>query len=62
MKYQVDVCTVAECLGLFVFLLVPGEFHDVLQRYTMQGYRVLGLAWKPLDPKLSWHQLQRVTR
>ncbi|XP_067049944.1 polyamine-transporting ATPase 13A3-like isoform X4 [Acropora muricata] len=41
---------------------VPGDFHDVLQRYTMQGYRVLGLAWKPLDPKLSWHQLQRVTR
>lgn len=41
---------------------VPEDFHDVLQQYTMQGYRVLGLAWKPLDPKLSWHQLQRVTR
>ncbi|XP_022780127.1 probable cation-transporting ATPase 13A3 isoform X4 [Stylophora pistillata] len=41
---------------------VPGDFTNILQHYTMKGYRVLGLAWKPLDSKLSWHQVQRVTR
>ncbi|XP_020601351.1 probable cation-transporting ATPase 13A3 isoform X3 [Orbicella faveolata] len=41
---------------------VPVDFHDVLQHYTLSGYRVLGLAWKPLDRKLSWHQVHRVTR
>ncbi|KAM7445100.1 hypothetical protein ABFA07_006360 [Porites harrisoni] len=41
---------------------VPADFHSVLQHYTMRGYRVLGFAWKPLDPRLSWHQLHRVTR
>ncbi|KAJ7394646.1 hypothetical protein OS493_000466 [Desmophyllum pertusum] len=41
---------------------VPADFHDVLQDYTMRGYRVLGVAWKPLDTKLSWHQVHRVTR
>ncbi|XP_078374483.1 polyamine-transporting ATPase 13A3-like isoform X2 [Oculina patagonica] len=41
---------------------VPADFHDVLQHYTMRGYRVLGVAWKPLDTKLSWHHVHRVTR
>ncbi|XP_058970502.2 polyamine-transporting ATPase 13A3 isoform X1 [Pocillopora verrucosa] len=41
---------------------VPGDFTNVLQHYTTKGYRVLGLAWKPLDSKLSWHHVHRVTR
>ena len=45
-----------------LFWLVPGDFTNVLQHYTTKGYRVLGLAWKPLDSKLSWHHVHRVTR
>ncbi|RMX43708.1 hypothetical protein pdam_00006345 [Pocillopora damicornis] len=39
-----------------------GDFTNVLQHYTTKGYRVLGLAWKPLDSKLSWHHVHRVSR
>ncbi|XP_061189537.1 polyamine-transporting ATPase 13A3-like isoform X2 [Saccostrea echinata] len=41
---------------------VPHEFPDILHRYTIQGYRVIALAYKKLDPKLTWHQAQRISR
>ncbi|KAK3105212.1 hypothetical protein FSP39_019931 [Pinctada imbricata] len=41
---------------------VPEEFHDVLHRYTIQGFRVIALAYKKLDPSLLWHQAQRISR
>lgn len=41
---------------------VPHEFHDILHRYTIQGYRVIALAHKKMDPKLTWHQAQRISR
>nr|XP_022336548.1 probable cation-transporting ATPase 13A3 isoform X1 [Crassostrea virginica] len=41
---------------------VPQEFQDILHRYTIQGYRVIAVAHKKLDPKLTWHQAQRVSR
>ncbi|XP_022085443.1 cation-transporting ATPase 13A2-like isoform X2 [Acanthaster planci] len=41
---------------------VPIDFLEVLQRFTQQGYRVIALAWRPLDPKLSWHHSQRIAR
>ena len=28
---------------------VPEMFHDELKSLTARGYRVLALAWKPLD-------------
>ncbi|XP_076056753.1 polyamine-transporting ATPase anne boleyn isoform X2 [Oratosquilla oratoria] len=39
---------------------VPDNFHDILLKYTKQGYRVIGLAYKPL--KLSYLKAQRVSR
>nr|XP_033815070.1 probable cation-transporting ATPase 13A4 isoform X3 [Geotrypetes seraphini] len=30
---------------------VPSNFSDELQLYTLQGFRVIGLAYKPLDTK-----------
>ncbi|XP_033641842.1 probable cation-transporting ATPase 13A3 isoform X2 [Asterias rubens] len=41
---------------------VPLDFLEVLQSFTQQGYRVIALAWRPLDPKLSWHHSQRISR
>jgi len=40
---------------------VPGNFHDVLLHYTAQGYRVIGLAYKPLS-SLSYVKVQRARR
>lgn len=42
-------------------IVVPADFADVLKRYTMQGFRVIALAHKPLHD-LAWHQAQRITR
>lgn len=41
---------------------VPEEFHEVLHQYTIQGFRVIALAWRPLDQKITWHQVQRLSR
>ncbi|XP_052286292.1 polyamine-transporting ATPase 13A3-like isoform X2 [Dreissena polymorpha] len=41
---------------------VPEDLHSVMNRYCLQGFRVLGLAWKQLDHKVSWHQAQRMSR
>ena len=40
---------------------VPNDFSEELIQYTQQGYRVLGLAWKPL-PGMSYAKTQRVER
>lgn len=40
---------------------VPSNFQDVLMTYTKQGYRVIGLAYKPLS-KLSYVKTQRMER
>lgn len=48
-------------ISVFSFT-VPHEFHDILHRYTIQGYRVIALAHKKMDPKLTWHQAQRISR
>ncbi|KAL4220880.1 hypothetical protein ACF0H5_019146 [Mactra antiquata] len=41
---------------------VPEDVDSVLHQYSIQGYRVIGLAWRPLDPKVTWHQAQRLSR
>lgn len=39
---------------------VPENFHDVLESYTQEGYRVIALAHKEL--KLSYAKVQKVQR
>ncbi|XP_071841062.1 polyamine-transporting ATPase 13A3-like isoform X2 [Apostichopus japonicus] len=41
---------------------VPLDFQHVLQSYTEQGFRVLALAWRQLDPKVSWHHVHKIPR
>ena len=39
---------------------VPANFDQILDSYTQKGYRVLGLAWRPIDMKFS--EIQVATR
>ena len=38
------------------------NYHDVLMHYTMQGYRVIALAWRQLGPRLNYVRMQRAQR
>ncbi|XP_030071447.1 polyamine-transporting ATPase 13A3 isoform X2 [Microcaecilia unicolor] len=41
---------------------VPIDFAEVLEEYTKQGFRVIALAHRRLESKLSWHKVQNVNR
>lgn len=41
---------------------VPDDFTLQLRKYTMRGYRVLALAHRVLDRRLTWHQMHRLKR
>ncbi|XP_064610270.1 polyamine-transporting ATPase 13A3-like [Liolophura sinensis] len=41
---------------------VPENFPEVLHQYTIQGFRVIALAYREFDSKLTWHQAQRISR
>ncbi|XP_025081002.1 probable cation-transporting ATPase 13A3 isoform X3 [Pomacea canaliculata] len=41
---------------------LPHNFHHILHKYTVQGFRVLALAYRQLDSKITWHQVQRIGR
>ncbi|XP_069069267.1 polyamine-transporting ATPase 13A3 isoform X1 [Pleurodeles waltl] len=41
---------------------VPPDFANVLEDYTKQGFRVIALAHKKLESKLSWHKVQNINR
>ncbi|XP_043926231.1 polyamine-transporting ATPase 13A3 [Protopterus annectens] len=41
---------------------VPSDFSEVLEDYTRQGFRVIALAHRKLESKLSWHKVQSVSR
>ncbi|CAL1544453.1 unnamed protein product [Lymnaea stagnalis] len=41
---------------------VPIDFHSVLHSYSIQGFRVIALSHRPMDPKITWHQVQRLSR
>ncbi|XP_067879690.1 polyamine-transporting ATPase 13A3-like isoform X2 [Heterodontus francisci] len=41
---------------------VPENFSDVLEKYTRQGLRVIALAHRKLEAKLTWHKVQSVNR
>lgn len=47
---------------VFIFLAVPENFAEVLEGYTKQGFRVIALAHRRLESKLTWHKVQNVNR
>lgn len=44
------------------FSSVPQRFCETLDSYTRQGFRVIALAHRQLESKLSWHKLQNLSR
>lgn len=43
-------------------LSVPDNFNDVLKEHTMNGLRVLAMAWKPLAQNVAYEQVQGLER
>ncbi|XP_022610615.1 probable cation-transporting ATPase 13A3 [Seriola dumerili] len=41
---------------------VPHSFAETLETYTRQGFRVIALAHRQLESKLSWHKVQSLSR
>ncbi|KAJ8277181.1 hypothetical protein GJAV_G00072300 [Gymnothorax javanicus] len=41
---------------------VPECFAEVLEDYTKQGFRVIALAHRRLESKLTWHKVQNISR
>lgn len=41
---------------------IPSDFHQKLDIYAQQGYRVISLAYKILDKKLTYPKIQRISR
>lgn len=41
---------------------LPDDFNGILSSYTLEGFRVLALAYKPLSSKFSWRHAQRAKR
>ncbi|CAL9696093.1 unnamed protein product [Knipowitschia caucasica] len=41
---------------------VPANFGDILEGYTKEGFRVIALAHRRLESKLSWHKVQNISR
>uniref|UniRef100_A0A8C9RTJ1 Polyamine-transporting ATPase 13A3 n=1 Tax=Scleropages formosus TaxID=113540 RepID=A0A8C9RTJ1_SCLFO len=41
---------------------VPADFAHVLEDYTKLGFRVLALAHRCLEAKLTWHKVQNINR
>ncbi|KAL0966747.1 hypothetical protein UPYG_G00299650 [Umbra pygmaea] len=41
---------------------VPESFTETLESYTKQGFRVIALAHRQLEAKLSWHKVQNLNR
>lgn len=41
---------------------VPQSFAETLEAYTRQGFRVIALAHRQLETKLSWHKVQSLSR
>uniref|UniRef100_A0A8D0HAK4 Polyamine-transporting ATPase 13A3 n=1 Tax=Sphenodon punctatus TaxID=8508 RepID=A0A8D0HAK4_SPHPU len=41
---------------------VPVDFESILEEYTKQGFRVIALAHRKLESKLTWHKVQNVNR
>ncbi|KAG7248433.1 hypothetical protein CRUP_025279, partial [Coryphaenoides rupestris] len=39
---------------------VPEDFAEVLEGYTKKGFRVIALAHRRLESKLTWHRVQNI--
>ncbi|XP_075747083.1 polyamine-transporting ATPase 13A3 isoform X2 [Rhipicephalus microplus] len=40
---------------------VPAEYYEMLRGYTLEGFRVVAVAYRRLE-KMTWHHVQRVNR
>lgn len=41
---------------------LPVDFHQNLDIYAQQGYRIIAVAYKPLDVKINYPKIQRISR
>lgn len=41
---------------------IPTDFNEKLNYYAQQGYRIIALAYKSLDRKMTYPKIQRVSR
>uniref|UniRef100_A0A4W4FH44 Polyamine-transporting ATPase 13A3 n=1 Tax=Electrophorus electricus TaxID=8005 RepID=A0A4W4FH44_ELEEL len=41
---------------------MPQDFAEVLEDYTKQGFRVIALAHRRLESRLTWHRVQNINR
>ncbi|KAL2098002.1 hypothetical protein ACEWY4_007209 [Coilia grayii] len=48
--------------GLCKTSTVPENFTEVLEDYTRHGFRVIALAHRQLESKLTWHKVQNLNR
>nr|XP_020664199.1 probable cation-transporting ATPase 13A3 [Pogona vitticeps] len=48
--------------GLCKHETVPVDFERVLEEYTRQGFRVIALAHRKMESRLTWHKVQHVGR
>ncbi|XP_077998030.1 polyamine-transporting ATPase 13A3-like [Glandiceps talaboti] len=49
-------------LSLCSVKTIPDNFENVLHGYTSQGFRVIAMASKPLDPSIQWHKVLKMNR
>ncbi|XP_078283854.1 polyamine-transporting ATPase 13A3-like [Rhinoraja longicauda] len=41
---------------------VPEDFSPILEKFTRQGLRVIALACRKLEAKITWHKVQTINR
>lgn len=41
---------------------IPTDFNDKLNHFAQQGYRIIAMAYKSLDRKLTYPKVQRISR
>jgi cation-transporting P-type ATPase 13A2 len=41
---------------------IPTDFNEKLNHYAQQGYRIIAMAYKSLDRKLTYPKIQRISR
>lgn len=41
---------------------IPTDFNEKLNYYAQQGYRIIALAYKPLERKMTYPKIQRISR
>jgi cation-transporting P-type ATPase 13A2 len=41
---------------------IPSDFNDKLNYYAQQGYRIIAMAYKKLDRKMTYPKIQKISR